>query len=323
LVNLNDGKILWETTVASEKPQESTHQLGSWASNSPCTDGERIYAYFGSRGIHCLDFNGKILWQRDFGQMQKKMNFGEGSSPYLYKERLFIQWDHEGDSYMYAIDTKTGNIAWQVSRDEGTSWAMPLVVEVNGKPQVITAATSKVRSYDYENGDVIWSCTGLTSNVIPNPMYADGILYLMSGYRGNALMAVDLEKAKGDISGTNVILWTYNQDTPYTPSGLLMGNRLYFLRANNGELTCLDAKTGDVKYSKAKLDGIKDLYSSPTGVDSKIYVVSENICLVIKAGDNFELLASNILQDDFHSSPVITGNKLILRGFHSLYCFEE
>jgi len=323
LVNLNDGKIIWEKTVTSEKPEENTHKLGSWASNSPCTDGERIYAYFGSRGIFCLDFDGNILWQKDFGQMKKVMSFGEGSSPYLYKDKLFIQWDSEDDSHIFALDTKTGNIAWTKDRDEKSSWATPLVLEINGKTQVITAATNLVRSYDFNTGEIIWSCGGLTRNVIPNPKYADGILYVMSGYRGNALMAIDLAKAKGDITGTNTILWSYNQNTSYTPDALLMSGKYYFMRANNGELSCADAKTGEIKYEKVKLEGINDLYSSPTGVDSRMYIVDDNICLVIKAGDDFEVLASNKVEDNFHASPVIVGNKLLLRGFSYLYCFEE
>lgn len=323
LVDLNSGKIVWEKTVTSEKPEENTHKLGSWASNSPCTDGEHIYAYFGSRGIYCLDFDGNVLWKKDFGQMKKVMSFGEGSSPYLYNGRIFIQWDHEGDSYFYALDAKTGREIWKDKRDEKSSWATPLVLEVNGKIQVISAATNKVRSYDFDTGEIIWSCSGLTRNVIPNPKVADGILYVMSGYRGNALMAIDLAKAKGDITGTDAILWTYNQDTPYTPDALLMNGRLYFLRANNGELTCLDAKTGEVKYTRQKLDGIGDLYSSPTGVADRIYIVDDNICLVVKAGDTFGIIATNELDDQFQASPVITGNKLLLRGFASLYCFEE
>jgi outer membrane protein assembly factor BamB len=197
------------------------------------------------------------------------------------------------------------------------------VVEVNGKAQVITSATNQVRSYDYNTGEIIWTCTGMTQNVIPNPVYSDGILYVMSGFRGNALLAIDLAIAKGDITGTDVILWTYNQDTPYTPNPLLMDGKLYFLRANNGELTCLDAKTGKVFYSKEKLDGIGNLYSSPTGSGDRIYVAAENICLVIRAGEKFEILSSNVLEDNFHASPVIVGNELFLRGFKSLYCFSE
>ena len=323
LVDRETGKIKWEKTVAKEMPIEDTHKLGSWASNSPCTDGEFIYAYFGSRGMFCLDFEGNILWQKDFGQMVKVMNFGEGESPFLYKDRLFIQWDSEDQSFFVALDKKTGKEVWRVDRDEKSSWATPFAVEVNGTIQVITSATNQVRSYDYNTGKILWTSSGLTRNVIPNPVYADGILYVMSGFRGNALQAIDLAKAKGDITGSDAILWTYNQDTPYTPCPLLMDGKLYFLRANNGELTCLDAKTGKVFYSKEKLEGIGNLYSSPSGVGERIYVAGENICVVINAGEKFEIVSSHELNDNFHASPVIVDNELILRGFESLYCFSE
>ena len=322
MVSLTDGQVIWDKTVTSEKPQENTHQLGSWASNSPCTDGEFIYAYFGSRGIFCLDFEGNIIWEKDFGQMEKRMSFGEGASPYLHNNRLFILWDHEGESFIVCLDTKTGDEIWKKKRENVSSWSSPFVTEVNGKLQVIASST-KVISYDYETGEEIWSVGGMTNNVIPNPKIADGILYLSSGFRGNATMAIDLAKAKGDITGSDVILWSYNKDCPYTPDNLLMNDRLYFMRANNGELTCLNAKTGEVIYSKERLEGISDLYSSPTGVNDRIYIVSENICLVVKAGDTFEILSSNELNDDFHASPVIVGDNLILRGFSSLYCFSE
>ena len=323
LVDKETGKINWEKTVTREMPIEDTHKLGSWASNSPCTDGKYIYAYFGSRGIFCLDFEGNILWHKDFGQIQKVMDFGEGESPFLYKDRIFIQWDSEDKSFMVALDKNTGEEVWRVVRDEKSSWATPFAVEINGNIQVITCATNQVRSYNYNTGEILWTSSGLTRNVIPNPVYADGILYVMSGFRGNALQAIDLSKANGDITGSDAILWTYNQDTPYTPSPLLMDGKLYFLRANNGELTCLDAKTGKVYYSKEKLEGIGNLYSSPSGIDDRIYIAAENICLVIKAGEKFEIMSSNELNDNFHASPVIIDNKLILRGFDSLYCFSE
>jgi outer membrane protein assembly factor BamB len=323
LIDLETGKIIWDKTVLREVPEEGTHELGSWASNSPCTDGERIYAYFGSRGIHCLDFEGNILWQKDFGQSQKHMSFGEGDSPFLYKNRLFILWDHNGESFIVALDTQNGNEVWRKERDEITSWSTPLVVEVNGKPQVITSAPNQVRSYDIESGEVIWYSTGMTRNVIPNPVYADGKLYVMSGFRGSALQAIDLSKAKGDISQSGAILWTYNQDTPYTPNPVLMNGKLYFMRVNNGFLTCLNANTGEVIYARVKIDGINTLFSSPTGVGDRIYIASKNIVVVVKAGEKPEILASNPIDDDFHASPVIVGNNLILRGFNSLYCFSE
>jgi outer membrane protein assembly factor BamB len=322
-VNRETGKIMWETTVAKEMPLEGTHNLGSWASNSPCTDGEFIYAYFGSRGLFCLDFSGNIIWKRDFGQLEKHMSFGEGESPYLYGDRIFIQWDHEGESFIVAINKKNGEDLWKVNRDEATSWSSPFVVEVNGKTQVITSATTQVRSYDFETGEVIWTSTGLTRNVIPNPVYENGILYVMSGFRGSALQAIDLAKAKGDISGTAAILWTYSEDTPYTPNPVLMNGKLFFLRVNNGYLSSLDAKTGKVFYSKEKLEGINSIFSSPTGVADRLYIAADKICLVLKAGETFEVISFNILDDNFHASPVIVGNELILRGFQSLYCFSE
>lgn len=323
LINRSNGETIWEKTVARELPLEGIHELGSWASSSPCTDGENIYAYFGSRGLYCLDFEGNVLWQRDFGQSDKHMSFGEGDSPYLHGERIFVLWDHQGECFLYSIDTKSGKDVWVAKRDEITSWSTPLVVEVNGKLQVITSAPNQVRSYDYETGEVLWFGTGMTRNVIPNPVYADGILYLASGFRGSALMAVDMAKAKGDITGSDAILWAYNQDTPYTPNLLLMDGKLYFLRVNNGFLTCLDAKTGNVVYAREKLDGVSTLFSSPTGAAGRIYIASKDQVLVLKGGDKPEVLAKNLLDDDFHASPVVVGNDLIIRGFKSLYCFSE
>ncbi len=320
-VDRKTGKMQWERTVREEIPQERTHTLGSWASNSPVTDGENIYAYFGSRGLYCLDFKGNILWERDFGQMDIVMSFGEGSSPSLYKDKLVVLWDHEGSSFITALDKKTGKDVWKVDREEKTSWASPLIIEVNGKAQVITAATSKVRSYDFETGELIWECIGLTRNVIPNPVYQDGILFVMSGYRGNALLAIDLAKAKGNITDTGVILWKYIQDTPYTPSPVLMDGKLYFLKANNGSISCLDAKDGKVNYINEKLEGIVNIYSSPTGAGGHLYIAAEGIVDVIKAGSTFALVASNKLDDTFHASPVVIGNELYLRGFKYLYCF--
>lgn len=322
-VDKNNGKINWQTTVKETLPAERTHELGSWASNSPVTDGENIFAFFGSRGLFCLNMSGKVKWERNFGQMEIVASFGEGSSPAIYKDKIFVQWDHQGKSSLFALDKKTGKDAWTAEREEITSWATPLVVEVNGKAQVITSATNKVRSYDAETGQVIWECSGMTKNVIPDPMYGDGILYLMSGFRGNAVKAIDLAKAQGDITGSPVVLWEYNQDAPYTPSPVLMDGKLYFLKGNNGIMTCLNAKDGKVIYSNQKLEGISTIFSSPTGNKGKIYVAAKGTVDVVKAGQEFSLLSQNILDDTFHASPVIVGKDLFLRGFRFLYCISE
>jgi outer membrane protein assembly factor BamB len=322
-INRNNGEIIWETQVKEEYPLERTHSLGSWASNSPVTDGQNLYAYFGSRGLFCLDFDGKVLWEKDFGQMEKVRSFGEGSSPAIHGDKIIVLWDHEGQSFIAALNKTNGEEVWKNERDELTSWSTPFIVKSNGKMQVITSATNKVRSYDLADGKLIWECSGLTRNVIPNPVYADGQLYVMSGYRGNALLAIDLDKAKGDITGTDAIVWQHNENTPYTPCPVLMDGKLYFLRANNGTMTCLNAKDGTVFYTGQEIEGTGSIYSSPTGVDGKLILASDGIVNIVKAGEKFELLASNTLDDTFHASPVIIGDKLYLRGFNALYCFSE
>ena len=323
-VDRNSGEIHWQTTVREELPYSHTHEFGSWASNSPVTDGENIYAYFGSHGLYCLNFQGEILWERDLGRMEKVMSFGEGSSPSLYKEKLIVLRDHQSQSMLHVLDKRSGKILWEVERDEVSSWSTPVVIEYKGSPQLVTSATNKIRSYNLENGEVLWECGGLTRNVIPSPIYADGMVYLMSGYRGNALLAIDLSKASGDITDTEAIVWRSDQNTPYTPNPVLMDGKIYYLKANNGYLTCLNAKDGSVYYSSQKLEGIKNIFTSPVGVKDRIYVAGTNgVFSVVKHGETFELLSQNTLDDQFFASPVILGNTLFLRGVKALYCVSE
>jgi outer membrane protein assembly factor BamB len=323
-INRDDGKILWQKTVKEEMPQEGTHEFGSWASHSPVTDGAHVYAYFGSRGLFCLDMEGNVEWERDFGQLSKRMNFGEGSSPAIYGDKIIVTWDHEGLSFIVAVDKKTGKDIWKFDRDEGTSWATPYVVEVEEKHQVITSATKLIRGYDIETGGLIWECGGMTQNAIPMPVAADGILYVMSGFRGNALLAIRLSEAKGNITATDAIVWKHDKDTPYTPSPLIMGNNLYFLKGNNGILSCFDAKTGTPHYITQRLDGMGNIFASLFGAKDRIYVTGQKgIFYVVKQGPEFAILAKNTLEDNFNASPAVVGKQLFLRGYKNLYCIEE
>lgn len=323
-VDRNSGEILWQTKVREELPHSHTHEFGSWASNSPITDGENIYAYFGSHGLYCLNFQGEIQWEKDLGKMEKVMSFGEGSSPALYQNKLIILRDHQGQSMLHVLNKNTGEIIWEVNRDEGSSWSTPSVIEYGGSAQLITSATNKIQSYDVDSGKVLWECSGLTRNVIPSPVFADGMLYLMSGFRGNALLAIRLAEASGDITDTDAIAWKYEKNTPYTPCPVLMDGKLYFLKANNGYLTCLNAIDGAEYYSSEKLEGIKNIFTSPLGIKDRIYVLGTNgTCCVVKQGETFELLAQNLLEDNFYASPVILGNSLFLRGENSLYCIAK
>ena len=323
-IKTSNGQIQWQKTVKEETPQEKTHEFGSWASHSPVTDGKHIYAYFGSRGLFCLDMQGNLRWERGFGQMSKKMSFGEGSSPVLHDNKIIIVWDHEGDSFIIALDKNTGKDVWKVDRHEATTWTTPFIVEVEEKPQVIASGTNRIRSYDPATGKLIWECGGMTANCIPMPVTANDILYVMSGFRGSALLAINLLKAKGDITDSGAIVWKYDKDTPYTPCPLLLDHNLYFLRVNNGILSCLDARNGKGYYRNERLEGMGNLFTSPVGVKDRIYILGgSGVTYVIKHGPEFKILAKNELEDNFHASPAIIENYIYLRGFNNLYCISQ
>lgn len=323
-VNRRDGTILWQRTLRSERPHESTHETGSWASNSPVTDGEHLFASFGSRGLYCLNMSGELLWQTDVGDMQTLHGHGEGGSPALYGDTLIINWDHQGESFVIALDKRTGKQRWKVARDEVTSWSTPLVVEHDGKPQVIVAATKRVRAYDLANGHVIWECGGLSGNVVASPVAADGIVYVANSYETRAMLAIRLATAKGDITGTDAVAWTRDRDTPYVPSPLLYGGMLYYLKHYQGFLTCVNAKTGKTLFGPQRLAGIQNVYASLVGAADRLYIVSRNgATAVIKRSAAFELLALNRLEDSFSASPAIVGSELFLRGERNLYCIAE
>ena len=316
------GKTVWERTAREETPHEGYHQqFGTWASSSAVTDGEIIIASFESRGIYAYDTNGKQLWATDLGDKRMRNEFGEGSTPSLYKDKVFVVWDHQGESFIAALDRKTGKEVWRKNREEIDSWATPLVVEHAGKAQVITGAQNRVRSYDAQTGEMIWEAAGLTANPIPTPVTADGMVYLMAGYRGNNVKAVRLAEAKGDITGTPALVWTLDRDTPYVPSPLLYDNVLYFMKGNTGVLSAFEARTGKPHYQVQRIEGVPNVFASPVAADGKIFVLGQDgAAAVIKAGPTYEVLATNKLDDKFDASPALAGNELYLRGYRYLYC---
>ena len=323
-INRADGGIRWQQTVREELPHEGTHPTGSWAANSPVTDGEHVYAYFGSRGLFCFDMQGNLQWEKDLGDMTIKRSFGEGSSPVLYGDTLVLNWDHEGASFIIALDKRTGEKLWKVDREEGTSWSTPIVVEDNGRVQAIVNATNRTRSYDLATGSLIWECGGMTSNTIPSPVTANGIVYVTSGFRGNALQAIRLADAEGDITGAEAVVWEYDRDTPYVPSPMLYDDTLYFLKHNKGILSCFNASTGEAYYGPERLEGIAEVYASPVGVSDRVYIVDrDGVTLVLKHGPKFEVLAENVLDDGFDASPAIVDTELYLRGHKYLYCIAS
>jgi len=318
------GKRLWERTVREAAPHEGTHTDGSWASSSPVTDGELLIVHFGSNGTYALDLDGNVKWERDLGDMSTRRGFGEGSSPVIHGNRVVINWDHEGQSFLVALDRKTGETVWKVDRDEITSWSTPLVMKQGDRTQVVVSATGRTRGYDLKDGSLIWEVGGMTDNVIPSPVAVGTRVYVTSGFRGNALQAIDVSEAKGDLSGSAAMAWQYDQDTPYVPSPLLYDGRLYMLKHNTGILTCLDAPTGKPVYTRQRLEGIEGVYASPVGAAGRVYIAGrDGTTAVLESGPQFKLLASNALDDGFDASPAIVGDELYLRGRKHLYCIAE
>lgn len=319
------GKTVWDTTVCEKTPHETNHPDATQASPSPITDGEHIFASFGSRGLYCLGMDGKLVWQKDFGLMRTRNSFGEGCSPALHGDILVVKWDHEGDDFIAAFNKNTGDELWRTPRDEPTTWSTPLIVDVGGSPQVIATGRKKIVGYDLKTGQQVWECSGLTENVIPSPVYADGMLIAMSGFRGASAKAIKLAAAKGDLEASkDAIVWTYAKDTPYVPSPLLADGLVYFYDNVKPVLTCLDAKTGDVKFGPERLEGLDGEYASPIEAGGHVYLVGRHgKTIVIKSGPKLETVSSNDLDDNFDSSPIAVDDALYLRGRKSLYCIGK
>lgn len=324
-INRKDGSEAWKRTVREEFPHEGVHTTASLASASPVTDGEHIYAYFGSRGLHCLDFTGEIKWQTNIGKMRPLHAHGEGSSPALHKDTILVNWDHEGPSFLIAFDKHTGKQRWKVERKGISSWSSPLVVEVGGNPQVIVSGSKRIGGYDFSSGNILWECSGLSKkNVVATPVIGHGMVYAGSTYDKNSILAIRIDGAEGDITDTERVAWTRSSGAPYVPSPLLYGDALYTISHFQGILNRVNAHTGKPQPGKFRLSGIGKVFASPLGAAGRVYVTSRNgVTAVLDDDDEIGILSLNTLDDNFSASPVAVDDELYLRGEKSLYCIAE
>jgi outer membrane protein assembly factor BamB len=322
-IDRNTGKVRWKRVAAEEVPHEGHHPTHSYAAFSPTTDGKFLYVSFGSRGLYCYDFAGKLQWKRtDLPRLETRLGWGEGSSPTLHGDALIVPWDQEGPSRLYVLDARTGRTRWQVARDEVSTWNTPLVAEYRGRTQIILTGTKRIRSYDLADGREIWQCGGLTVNCIPSVVRFEDSVICMSGYKGAAAFRIPLDAA-GDVTGSDKILWSYKRGTPYVPSPLLTGDRLYFTSANTPLLTCLNAKTGEVILDRQRLAGLRELYASPVEADGRIYITDrDGTTMVLERADKLKVLSVNRLDEPIDASPAVVGKQLFLRGAKHLYCIE-
>lgn len=316
-----DGHKLWERIAVERVPHESHYIDSAWANASPLTDGKRLYAHFGSNGTYAYDLDGKLLWKIDLGDMTTRRGFGEGSSPALLGETLVINWDHEGDSFLVALDAATGKERWRVERPgEVTSWATPLIVAHGDSHQVVIPATGRSRGYDLATGRELWSLSGMSVNTIPTPVHRDGVVYLASGYRSTMLQAVTLDKANGALEQTDAIAWTHDRDTPYVPSLLVYDDTIYFFKSFKNILSLLDADSGKPRRKMERLTALGDIWASPVAAAGRIYIFDrEGRALVLAHGKEGKVLAENQLDGIVDATPAIVGGDLFVRTRDHLY----
>ncbi len=319
-----DGTVLWSRQLAEAAPHEGGHYTGSYASASPVTDGKRLIVSFGSHGIFGLDLDGGVLWEKDLGEMHTKHAHGEGSSPALHADTVVVNWDHEEGSFLVALAADTGAERWRVARDEPTSWATPIFVASGGRTQVVVSGTERVRGYDLESGAVVWECGGLSSNVVASPVAGNGLVFAGSSYEHQALLAIRLEGARGDLTDTEHLVWQRRRATPYVPSPLLMDGWLYFLHHYQGFLARVEAPTGAEPERPTRLEGLDDVYASPLGAAGRIYVTDRSgVTRVLSAEAVPRILARNVLDERFSASAAAVDGELFLRGERFLYCLAR
>ncbi|HBV63783.1 MAG TPA: hypothetical protein DEF45_12255 [Rhodopirellula sp.] len=316
-----DGTLLWKKTLQEAIPIEGAHNTASLASASPVTDGKRFYAFFGSHGLYCLNRKGELLWQKQLGAMHTKHGHGEGASPALHGQTLVVNWDHEGESFLIALDSADGTEKWRVARNEVTSWSTPIISNVDGEQQVIVCGTDKVRGYSLSNGNVVWESGGMSANIVATPVAGNGVLYAGSSYEKRILMAIQLSGAKGDITGSDRILWTRTRGTPYVPSPLLYRGSLYFLTHYQNVLTRITAETGRNAPGALRLGPLSNIYASPVAANGHVYITDLNgQTLVITDTEIPRFVSINPIGESVSASLVIDGSMILIRGSKHLYC---
>jgi outer membrane protein assembly factor BamB len=326
-IDFKSGKILWEREAHRGVPAGSHHLKNTYASATPVTDGERVYAYFPHAGLFCYDMKGKLLWSEAAEPFVTRYGWGTGASPVLHQNRIYIVNDNDSHSFLEALDKKTGARVWKVDRDEGTNWSTPYIWEHDGETEIVTSGTGRVRSYDLD-GKLLWQFGGMSSITIPTPFSSHGLLFLTSGYVGDQIRPVYAVKpgARGDLTlekgqTTNAgIAWYRPTDGPYNPSPIVYGDYYYTL-LDRGFLTCHDARTGREIYAKQRIDPQSGAFTaSPWASNGKLFLLSEDgDTFVVAAGPEYKLIGKNSLDEMCMATPAIAQGSLIIRTATKLY----
>jgi outer membrane protein assembly factor BamB len=321
----NTGNTLWRRVACEVVPHERHHPTNSFVAASPITNGKFVYCSFGSRGVYCYDMDGNPQWTADLGQFEIKFSFGEGASPALYRDSLIVNCDHEGESFITALDASTGKPKWKVARDEKSTWNTPLVAEYKGRAQVLVNGAVKARSYDLATGDLLWEYGGRPGvDAIPSPLHFGEVAIFVSGLKDDPAYAIPLSSS-GDLREFNGIAWSHTEGTPQIATPVLVGDRLFFTKDRAGIMTCLNAHTGEVIMARQRLPGLDDVYPSPVAAAGRVYFSDRKGATVVvdATADDLVILAENKLDDTIVGSPAIVGRQMFVRGEQGLYCILE
>ncbi len=317
-----DGRELWHTRLWGTAPTLYHDTKSSMASPSPVTDGQQIYAFFGSGDLFCLDFDGKLRWQRslanEYGVFENR--FAASSSPLVFEDTVIVQCDHYGASYALAVDKQSGANRWKTDRPEAwLSWSSPVCATgPRGADVLVLSSSEKLDGLDPRTGKTLWSLGGMTRECIPTPVVDGDRVYVTSGPNGKS-MAVRLDGA-GESPGPHVE-WTSTRGNPYVPSAIVVGD-LYYLVDDHGVGSCLDAQTGKMLWRK-RLGG--DFTASPVAAEDRIYFTNETgETVVIRSGvRNYEELARNAIGEPVFASAAIAGGRLYLRSARHLWALAR
>ena len=321
-IDRQSGKILWERVAYEGPVHDSRHKKASFASSTPATDGKHVFAFFGSEGLYAYDFNGKLAWKQNLGQLGTA-SVGYGVSPVLYKDLVIMLCDDSGGhSFIVAFDKKTGKEAWRVPRKVDITWSSPVLVNTAKRTELVTGATEAIIAYDPLTGKELWRHKGLESNAVPTPVVSNDLVVLTAGSPKKIALALKAG-GSGDVTGTPALAWSYDKGTAYVPSPILYGDYLY-LMTGNGTITCLDAKTGKVQYEGARVPKPTMFLASPVAYEGKILLTSEEgDTFIIKAGPKHEVLGTNSLGEPVYASPAIADGSIFIRGEKNLYAIGK
>lgn len=314
------GKLLWRCPAPQHLVEKAQGKNG-WASGTPCTDGARVYAYFGTGGLFCCDMDGKQVWHVPYPKMDAL--HGMACSPLLLKDKVIIFQEHNPGGFIAAYDKLTGKELWKTPRKETVSWGSPIAVSVSGKEQIIVSSSMRVYGYDPDTGNEIWTCAGNLFEVIPTPVAGHDLLFCCSGRSGPTL-AIRPEGARGDITKTN-IAWKTIKGSPFVPSPLLYGAHLYTINDMLSVVSCFDARTGKQHWQERCGQPVKEGFSaSPIGVNGKVFVTNdEGETYVLQNSDEFKLLHVNRLGEKTLASPALVDGRWHIRTQKHLWCLGK